>query len=99
MLPGTFDQIRTGMPSYETRQCGRGVPTVSNVGTVALPPGPVPGLGENVNGVFQYPPALINDILKFGFPGGVPNSVPAPPCRQQGKYPPDNTLYPHLKAE
>jgi hypothetical protein len=30
MLPRTFDQLPQGMPQYETRQCGRGTPTIVN---------------------------------------------------------------------
>jgi virulence factor Mce-like protein len=28
-LPGVFTQLKRGLPSYETRQCGRGVPTLN----------------------------------------------------------------------
>jgi phospholipid/cholesterol/gamma-HCH transport system substrate-binding protein len=98
-LPGNFDQLRTGMPTYETRHCRNGgVPTISNAGTQTIPP-LVPGLGEIANGVFQYPQKLIDDIVKFGFAGSASNAVPAPPCKQQGNYPPDQTQFPHLKAE
>jgi len=30
MFPRTFDQLPQGMPQYETRQCGRGTPTIVN---------------------------------------------------------------------
>ena len=37
--PGSFDQLRTGLPSYETRQCTNGpVPTIDNVPTQVIPP-------------------------------------------------------------
>jgi phospholipid/cholesterol/gamma-HCH transport system substrate-binding protein len=29
-FPGSFNQLPQGMPSYETRQCGRGTPTIVN---------------------------------------------------------------------
>jgi virulence factor Mce-like protein len=99
-LPGHYDQIRSGLPSYETRHCrAGGVPTIANIGSQALP-ALLPGLGDIVGGVFQLPQNLIDDIVKFGFAGGsVPHAVPAPPCKQQGNYPPDQTQFPHLKAE
>ena len=112
-LPGTFDQIREGLPSYETRQCDRGggIPTVSNdpqqvapsapLPELSLPvpvPAPVPDSGV-VDGLFSYPDSLFDDILEFGFPSGVPHEGPAPPCRQQGKFPfqGETLQYPHVK--
>ena len=56
-LPGLFEQLRTGLPSFETRQCtGGNIPTISDApahGHRADPaaaldprPGPVPGPGQ-----------------------------------------------------
>jgi phospholipid/cholesterol/gamma-HCH transport system substrate-binding protein len=112
-LPGIFSQIREGIPSYETRQCvrGGGIPTVSNVPQQVAPadplpelslpvpvPVPVPDAGV-VDGLFSYSDSLIADILRFGFPSGVPHEGPAPPCKQQDKYPFQGELlqYPHVK--
>ncbi len=68
MLPGGFDKLASGLESYETRQCGRGVP--------ALSPG-VDGLPA------LLAPSVIEGINSLILPGG---QVPAPPCKQQGKF-------------
>jgi len=112
-LPGTFNQLRTGLPSFETRQCtGGNIPTMDDTPTpvqpVPLPqlsiPTTVPPFTPDpgvTNGVFSYPPALIAQVARFAFPGGQGNAGIAPPCRQQGPFPLQGevTQYPHLKAE
>ena len=39
------------------------------------------------DGTFSYPQSLIDQVLQFGFPAGNTHSGPAPPCRQQAKFP------------
>jgi phospholipid/cholesterol/gamma-HCH transport system substrate-binding protein len=112
-LPGNFDQIRTGLPSYETRQCTGGpVPTLSDVPTQVVPPTlpqlslpvpvpvPVPDVGV-VNGLFSYPNALMADIARFAFPSGQGVPGVAPPCKQQSKFDEsgEQTQYPHVKSD
>jgi phospholipid/cholesterol/gamma-HCH transport system substrate-binding protein len=112
-LPGTFDQLRTGLPSYETRQCTNGpVPTLSNVPTQVIPPTlpdlslpvpvpvPIPDTSV-VNGLFSYPDALMADIARFAFPSGQGVPGAAPPCRQQPKFNEsgEQTQYPHVKSD
>jgi phospholipid/cholesterol/gamma-HCH transport system substrate-binding protein len=111
--PGAFDQIRDGLPSYETRQCTNGpIPTLSNVPTQVVPPVipdlslpvplpvPVPD-ADVVNGLFSYPEALMADITRFAFPTGQGVPGVAPPCRQQPPFDVDGevTQYPHIKAD
>jgi phospholipid/cholesterol/gamma-HCH transport system substrate-binding protein len=111
-LPGNFDLLRQGMPQYETRHCGRGgIPTISNVPQQVAPPAPLPDLSlpvpipspvpdaDVVDGLFKLPDKLIDDIQRFAFPGGVPNVGPAPPCKQQAKFPFQGEVsqYPHVK--
>jgi ABC-type transporter Mla subunit MlaD len=111
-LPGHFDQIRDGLPQYETRHCGRGaLPSIVNTPQQIAPAAPLPDLSlpvpipvpvpdvENVvNGTYQLPDKLFSDILRFAFPGGPPEGA-APPCKQQGKFPFQGELlqYPHVK--
>ena len=112
-LPGHFDQLRTGLPSYETRHCTNGpVPTLSNVPTQVIPPtlpdlslpvpvpAPVPDTGV-VDGLFSYPDALIADIARFGFPTGQGVPGAAPPCKQQPKFDEsgEQTQFPRVKAD
>src|SRR5918997_1615553 len=47
-LPGHFDKIREGLPSYETRHCTGGpIPTIENVPSQTIPP-TLPDLGVPV---------------------------------------------------
>jgi len=112
-LPGTFDQIREGMPQYETRHCGRDAfPSIVNTPqqiapslplpdlTLPVPvPVPVPDVQNVVNSAYSLPDKLFSDILRFAFPNGSGNLQAAPPCKQQGKYPFQGELlqYPHVK--
>ena len=80
-LPGTFNQLRTGLPSFETRQCtGGNIPTINNTPTpvqpVPLPqlsiPTTVPPFTPDpgvTNGVFSYPPALVEPGHPLRLPG------------------------------
>ena len=111
VLPDHFDKLRTGLSSYETRQCDNGpLPSISNVAQQVVPPTlpplslpvEVPPLVPDagvVDGLFSYPDALIADIIKFGFPGGAGVPGVAPPCTQQPKFnvSGEQTQFPHLK--
>jgi virulence factor Mce-like protein len=85
---GNFRLLRQGMPVFDNRRCGAGIPTVTNT---PLPPLP-PAVGDLV------PQALLNNIIEFGY-GGVNGKAPAPPCRLQGKYNfgGETTQYPHVR--
>jgi phospholipid/cholesterol/gamma-HCH transport system substrate-binding protein len=111
-FPGTFDQIRTGLPQFETRHCDRGgIPTIDNTAQQVAPSEPLPQLSlpvpipalvpdsDVVDGLYKLPDKLIDDIIRFGFPGGVPNEGPAPPCKQQPKFTfqGETSQYPHVK--
>jgi virulence factor Mce-like protein len=111
--PGAFTQLRSGLPSYETRQCTGGpVPTISNVPTPVVPPtlpplslpvpvpAPTPDQGV-VDGLFSYPNELIADVARFAFPTGQGVPGAAPPCRQQPPFDVggERTQYPHIKSD
>jgi phospholipid/cholesterol/gamma-HCH transport system substrate-binding protein len=85
--PGNFGQLRSGLPVFENRHCGAGVPTVTNVPAAPLPP----IIGNLV------PADLLNRINQFAFAGD-PGGGPAPPCRLQGRYDfgGEVTQYPHV---
>ncbi|HWM12817.1 MAG TPA: MlaD family protein [Solirubrobacteraceae bacterium] len=86
--PGNFTQLRSGMPVFDDRHCGAGVPDISNVPVVPLPP-PVDDL---------VPEELLNRIVQFAFAGQPGVNGPAPPCRLQGPYTfgGEVTQYPHV---
>jgi phospholipid/cholesterol/gamma-HCH transport system substrate-binding protein len=88
--PGNFNALKSGLAVFDNRQCGAGVPTVSNV---PLPPLP-PSVGDLV------PPALLNNVITYAFAGN-PSAVPAPPCRLQGPYDfgGEVTQYPHVNEK
>src|SRR5215213_3118672 len=61
--PNHWDALKDGLLSYETRHCGRGVPTISNTPTPAPPSTPLPPLSlptpiapavDGVTGLFSY---------------------------------------------
>jgi phospholipid/cholesterol/gamma-HCH transport system substrate-binding protein len=85
--PGNFSLLRSGMPVFDDRGCANGAPNVTNV---PLPPLP-PAVGNLV------PQDLLNRIILFAFAGN-PAHVPAPPCRQQGRFNfgGEVTQYPHV---
>src|SRR5215207_5604215 len=113
ILPGAFEKLSSGTPSYETRHCGRPIPTLTNtpspVGTPTVPelsiPLPVPALTpwtENVvDGLFSYPQQLFDDIQRFAYGGTSGNTGPAPPCVQQPPFTVqgETSQFPHVKAE
>jgi hypothetical protein len=86
--PGNFSQLDRGMPVFEDRHCGAGVPSVSNAPTAPLPP----IVGELV------PADLLDRIVQFAFAGQPGTNGPAPPCRLQGPYSfgGEVTQYPHV---
>jgi phospholipid/cholesterol/gamma-HCH transport system substrate-binding protein len=113
-LPGHFTQLREGLPSYETRHCGRSAaPAIVNdptpvPGPPALPelsipverPAQVPDTENVTDGTYKLPDSLFAGILRFAFPSGPGAVQAAPPCRQQAPFTVDGetTQYPHVKA-
>ena len=89
--PGTFDQLRRGLPVFEDRHCSSGVPTITNVPAPTPVPLPVPIPTDLI------PAQLLDQIIQFGF-AGRPGSQTAVPCRSQGPYTfgGETTQYPHV---
>ena len=87
--PGNFTQLARGLPVFENRHCGAGVPNITNVAAPPLPP----ALGEEL-----IPTELLNRIVQFAFAGQPGVNGPAPPCRLQGRYNfgGEITQYPHV---
>jgi phospholipid/cholesterol/gamma-HCH transport system substrate-binding protein len=83
--PGYFDQIAQGLPVFEDRRCGAGVPGITNV--------PAPDV------LPQAQPLVSDDLLarlnQFAYAGG---AIGAPPCRSQGPFDFGGvvTQYPHV---
>ena len=86
--PENFTQLRNGLPVFDDRHCGAGVPDISNLPVLPLPPG-VDDL---------IPEELLNRIVQFAFAGQPGVNGPAPPCRLQGPYSfgGEVTQYPHV---
>jgi phospholipid/cholesterol/gamma-HCH transport system substrate-binding protein len=113
MLPGGFDKLAQGLDSFETRQCGRPLPTISPTPPAGGLP-PLDSLLPPIPGVPPPPaptpvPTPIEPGSVFQLPQALLDSITkfvfpngstgvAPPCRQQGPQGDDNTLYPHVKA-
>jgi virulence factor Mce-like protein len=71
-LPGAFDKLATGMDSFETRQCGRGVPVITQLSDPLL----TDILGESTV-------ATLSTLMQ---PATGQTQTPSPPCRQQGPF-------------
>ena len=87
-FPGQLNQLRTGLPVYEDRQCASGprpVPNVSDRQAAA----------QTIGGIS---PIAISYLLEFAFRDNASN-VPAPACRAQGATPGYGTDFPHVVAE
>jgi ABC-type transporter Mla subunit MlaD len=91
--PDASSQLRQGMPSYETRHCANGVPTIVD-NSVLDPLSGLPIIGDT----------LVKQIRQFGFSSG--SAAPAPPCKQSAPYSPTTTpaaantgLFPHAAAD
>jgi phospholipid/cholesterol/gamma-HCH transport system substrate-binding protein len=87
-FPRQLDQLRSGLPVFEDRQCASGprpVPNISDPNAWA----------QTVGGVS---PVAASYLLEFAFRND-PSNVPAPPCRAQGQTPGYGTDFPHVVAE
>ena len=113
MLPGGYDKLAQGLDSFETRHCGRPLPTISPT----PPAGGLPPLGSllpPIPGVPRPPaptpaPTPIEPGSVFQLSQSLLDSITklafpegstgvAPACRQQAGQGDDKTLYPHVKA-
>jgi phospholipid/cholesterol/gamma-HCH transport system substrate-binding protein len=108
-LPGGYRKLSSGLEVYESRHCGRSVPTISTTPPTAAPTAvPVPGLPVPTvvpvptivpPDVSHLTQSLIDRINQFAFP--VNNSAPAPACKKQANFTTggESTRYPHLNAK
>jgi hypothetical protein len=71
-LPGAFDKLAGGLDSFETRQCGRGEPVITQLADPAL---------EDVFGKNTLD--TLGTLLQ---PATGATQVPAPPCRRQAPF-------------
>ncbi|HZV73244.1 MAG TPA: MlaD family protein [Conexibacter sp.] len=85
-FPNQLQQLRTGLPVFENRQCASG-------------PRPVPSLPPDFASIVGgLSPDSAQLLLDFAFRND-PQNVPAPACRAQGATPGYGTDFPHLLAE
>jgi phospholipid/cholesterol/gamma-HCH transport system substrate-binding protein len=113
MLPGGYDKLAQGLDSFETRHCGRPLPTISPTPPAGGLP-PLSSLLPPIPGVPPPPaptpvPTPIDPGSVFQLPQALLDSIAkfafpngstgvAPACRQQAGQGDDKTLYPHVKA-
>ena len=85
-FPGQLNQLSTGLPVFEGRQCASG-------------PRPVPDFPPDYASTIGGLSADAKDLLlQFAFRND-PSNVPAPACREQGPTPGFGTDFPHVVAE
>jgi phospholipid/cholesterol/gamma-HCH transport system substrate-binding protein len=82
---GNFLQLAEGMPVFDNRHCGNGVPLPINV--------PLPPIVDDD----LIPDELLANILQYAYAEAGRN-LPAPPCRLQGRFDfgGEVTQYPHV---
>lgn len=84
-LPGTFNQLASGLPVFDSRSCSNSAPYLSD---------------ESSEPVSQELKEAIQLLLNYhaaNRPGATTNEVPAPPCKQQGpfKFNGQTSQFPH----
>jgi len=87
-FPGQLNELRSGLPVFEDRQCASG-------------PRPQPNISDpNVwaQTIGGAAPLAATYLLQFAFRND-PSNVPAPACRAQGPTPGYGTDFPHVVAE
>lgn len=84
--PNQLQQLSSGLPTFEERQCASGPRPVPNF---------PPNFAEIVGGIS---PDAADLLLEFAFRDD-PANVPAPPCRAQGPTPGYGTDFPHVEAQ
>lgn len=85
-FPRQLEQLRTGLPVFENRQCANG-------------PRPVPDFPSDFASIVGgISPIAADYILQFAFRDD-PSNVPAPTCRAQGPTPGYGTDFPHVVAQ
>jgi phospholipid/cholesterol/gamma-HCH transport system substrate-binding protein len=113
-LPRAFARVASGLPVYESRHCGRGVPTLV---TQPLPAGTLPAVPTPIPTVPGTPPVvpptvpatdptalipapLAANIQRFFFGRPEGGAVPAPACRRQPPFEVqgERTQFPRVKA-
>jgi len=71
-FPGAFANLARGLPQYETRHCGRGVPTLV---TQPLPAGTLPALPTTIPTLPGLPPITVPAVPAISDPTAL---IPAP---------------------
>lgn len=105
--PGNFRLLAKGLPSFETRHCGRAVPGITNQAPsdqvasalpIPLPPLPTDQITQQLEAL--VPPELLDNLNKFVLSQATNSQTAAPPCYSQGPYTEsgETTQYPHIKA-
>jgi len=87
-FPGQLNELRSGLPVFEDRQCASGPRPVPNIGDPNA-------FAQTVGGIS---PDAAQLILELAFRND-PSNVPAPACRAQGPTPGYGTDFPHVVAE
>jgi phospholipid/cholesterol/gamma-HCH transport system substrate-binding protein len=112
-FPGAFANLSSGLPSFETRHCGRGVPSLVTQAPAAgvvpalptqipalpgLPPIVPPALPALPDPTALIPAPLAQNIQQFFF-SAQQGGVAAPPCRQQPPFTVqgERTQFPRVK--
>lgn len=85
-LPGTFNQLASGLPVFDSRTCADSAPALSEESSETIARTSDPKTAKEEEKQFQEAIKLLIEYHVANKPGGSANEVPAPPCKQQGPF-------------
>jgi virulence factor Mce-like protein len=86
-LPGAFDKLKDGLEVFEDRQCGRGVPVISQIADPVL--------------ALVLPQDVREDLNNIFLPATQNTQQPAPACKKQAPqtFQGETLMFPHVKPQ
>jgi hypothetical protein len=93
LKPGDYLSVASGLPGFETRQCGSGIEATLDPGTAADP-----AFSDRFP-TLEYAQEAFQRLRAYAF-NGAPGTagVPAPACTEQGPYESIGGMFPELSA-
>jgi virulence factor Mce-like protein len=85
-LPGTFNQLASGLPVFDSRSCSNSAPALSEESSEPAKPPAQSKEEKEVEEDFKETMKLLVEYHVVNSPASPSNEVPAPPCKQQGPF-------------
>jgi phospholipid/cholesterol/gamma-HCH transport system substrate-binding protein len=85
-LPGTFSQLASGLPVFDSRACSDSAPSLSEESSETIERSSDAKTAEEEATQFKEAIKLLLEYHVVNRPGSTSNEVAAPPCKQQGSF-------------